>query len=190
MISKFDNKKDILLVLLYSKGITKQLNEPIIGRTRLVKMVFLFQKEIYPLFKKNIPLVEQNFYEFFPWNFGPFSKQVYDDLTFFKLRGFIRSTESKEEGLPEAAAEWNKWMSGLDLDEINEYSEEELTLTPYGENYTKGLYDLISDEQKEILTRFKKNLSNAPLRAILKYVYEKYPEQTDKSQILDDILGN
>ena len=42
--------KDLLLCFLYSPGQTNDINEPIVGRTKLTKMMYLFEKEIYPKF--------------------------------------------------------------------------------------------------------------------------------------------
>ena len=39
-----NNRKDILLLLLYSPGVTEQINEPIKGRTRILKILFIFKK--------------------------------------------------------------------------------------------------------------------------------------------------
>ena len=88
---RIDNRRDILLLLLYSPGVQDETNEPIVGRTRLVKMLFLFKTEAFKHFRGGTALNESEFYQFFPWNFGPFSSQVYDDLTFFTLRGFIEA---------------------------------------------------------------------------------------------------
>ena len=42
--SAINNRKDILLLLLYSPGVTEKYNEPIKGRTRILKMLFIFFK--------------------------------------------------------------------------------------------------------------------------------------------------
>ena len=69
---KIDNRKDFLLLLLYSDGVSKALNEPVVGRTRLTKMLFLFKQEILAKFRRgdeaDIP-----FYEFFRRSDGDFS---------------------------------------------------------------------------------------------------------------------
>lgn len=188
------NRKDLLLLLLYSPSRSEGINEPIVGRTRLVKMLFLFKRELLPLFEKGTDLTEENFYEFFPWNFGPFSSQVYDDLTFFTLRGFISTTSAQEETLPEAMAEWEKWLaqsgSSSSPDDSGEYEEEAITLTDPGVAFTKPLFDSLTATQKNALKEFKAKLSSAPLRAILKYVYTKYEETTAKSQIKGEVLGH
>ena len=188
---KVDNRKDILLLLLYSPGRTGSPNEPIIGRTRLTKMLFLFREEALHDFRHGTEVSTDNFYCFFPWNFGPFSSEVYDDLTFFILRGFIQSSESQEPSLPESADEWDKWLSevGEDMDEPSEYVEEEFTLTQKGVDFANTLYDGLSKNQKELLRLFKQKTSSVPLRALLHYVYKQYPDMIGKSTIKDEILG-
>ncbi len=187
-----DNRKDILLLLLFSPGSSGQINEPITGRTRLVKMLFLFRKEIWKQFKGNIPLTEDNLYEFFPWNFGPFSSQIYDDITFFILRGFIEVTLVKDDVLTESAEEWNFWLrTNGDDAEISEYQEEEFRLSsPKGIDFAQGLYSSLSENQKKILFEFKTRIVSTPLRALLRYVYRQYPDQTEKSRIKNDITSN
>lgn len=192
MPARINNRRDILLLLLYSPGATGQTNEPITGRTRLTKMLFLFKNEALPHFRKGTEITDENFYEFFAWKFGPFSSQVYDDLTFFVLRDFIGTSAAEEEGLPESAEEWNRWLSEAEdrvPSEVSEYQEEKFTLTPKGEAFARELYDTLSPSQKDLLKAFKTRISTAPLRAILKYVYRSYPGMTDESLIADDILG-
>lgn len=190
---KIDNRKDILLLFLYSPGITTEFNEPIVGRTKLVKGLFLFKEEALDHFKKGTHITKDNFYEFFAWDFGPFSKEIYDDITFFILNNFICTRASEQESLPEAAAEWNRWVdsSGINLDDNNiwEYQEEEFTLSePKGITFTKELYNSLSDSQKKILKEFKSKIISSSLRAIIRYVYKQYPDLITKSKIKDKIL--
>src|SRR3989304_180692 len=101
MANRIDNRKDLLLLLLFSPGRTSEANEPIVGRTRLMKMMFLFKEEAMSHFLRETDIPEGEFYEFFPWHFGPFSREVYDDLTFFLLRGFLEGNAVEEDALPE-----------------------------------------------------------------------------------------
>jgi len=193
MALSIDNRRDILLLLLYSPGRTKAYNEPIAGRTRLMKMLFLFKEEALPHFKEGTAITRENFYEYFPWNFGPFSRDVYDDLNFFELRGFIKREQSEEEAIQESAAEWERWvaMSRPDsaIEPISEYEEQVFSLTPKGEVFAAELYALLSAEQRRLLKEFKARLQSKPLRAILKYVYESYEDQTTHSRIRERIIG-
>lgn len=187
---KIDNRKDYLLLLLYSAGAQGHINEPVVGRTRLVKMLFLFRKEVLDRFQRG-DLSDIPFYEFYPWFFGPFSKQVYDDLKFFHLRGFVDERDKDEETSPESVAEWEHLVELEDNNDwtFTEYVEQEFYLTEKGCRFASKLYNQLSSSQKHILRDFKARTSTVPLRALLKYVYSQYPEATAKSKIRDDVLG-
>ncbi len=189
-----NNRKDILLLLLYSPGKGDSFNEPISGRTRLMKMLFIFQHEVWPVFKKNIEINSDDIYQFIPWLFGPFSREVYDDITFFMLRDFIESSPSQEILIEEALSEqeWEEDASGINFmlgtEKCGEYQEEEFKLTKKGEDYTSELYKTLSKSQCKLLKEFKNRTSTTPLRAILQYVYKKYPEHKKKSTIKEKVL--
>ena len=192
--AKIDNRRDILLLLLYAPGKSGVINEAIVGRTRLVKMLFLFKQEAMKHFRAGTEINDDNFYQFFAWDFGPFSSQVYDDLTFFILRGFVSSTAANEEPLPESAAEWQEWISlsgaSQNEEDIDPYEEEAFSLTEKGVAFTKQMYDLLSNAQRQLLQEFKARLATAPLRAILRYVYTTYPRMTEQSKIKEEVLGH
>ena len=192
--NKITNRKDFLLLLLYAKGKTDSFNESIIGRTRVVKMMFLFMKEVLRHFKKDTHVNEDNFYQFFPWHFGPFSQDIYDDITFFDFVGFLDIENSQDQRISESYNEWKMWMDEITLDEttnigdipffaINSPYEEKFKLTEKGEKYTESLYETLTSNQKELLNSFKLKLVSAPLRGILSYVYKRYPDMTTKSEI-------
>ncbi|HEX5883316.1 MAG TPA: hypothetical protein VFY67_02110 [Pyrinomonadaceae bacterium] len=190
---KVTNRKDILLLLLYTPGKTARFNEPIIGRTRLMKMLFLFREEALTHFRQGSDITTDNFYDFFPWDFGPFSSQVYDDLMFFILRGFIEPSPSSQEALPESEEEWAKWLdeSGADdtPEDFSPFEEQTFKLTLTGETFTKPMYEALSSSQQRLLKEFKAKLSSSPLRAILRYVYKKYPDQISQSKIREAVLA-
>lgn len=187
-MSKINSRKDILLLLFYSPGLTESFNEPIEGKTRLVKMIFIFKMELFNLFKKNIDLDVEKFYEFISWNYGPFSREIYDDLTFFLLTDFIQAVKSDNDMLPESAAEWDEWFTSIGFeneDAADIYTETKYQLTTRGVKYAEKIYNSLSETQKKILKSFKAKFLSLPPRAIIKYVYTKYPQFTDKSLIKD-----
>lgn len=190
-----NNKKDVLLLLLYSPGKSDAPNEPISGRTRVIKLMYLFKKEVLKHFKKGTEITDDNFYSFFAWNFGPFSTEIYDDLTFFMLQGFVEEKDCYDEpALPESEEEWEIWQetSGVsqEANRFDEYYEREYKLSNKGVNFVEmKLWPNLKNNQKRILREFKANLVDVPLRALVRYVYSNYPEDTAKSIIKDDILG-
>jgi|SRR6185295_4774874 len=183
------SRKDLLLVLLFSPGKEQIINEPIIGRTKLIKAIFLFNKEIWKKFKGDISMSDDMLYQFFPWNYGPFSKQVYDDITFFILSEFLRVEVTNGELIVEEAAEWSYWLddSGIES-EYNEFNEEAFKLTEKGVQFAESLYKGLTKNQQNLLQEFKSRIQSIPLRALLKYVYTTYPDQTVKSQIVNKIV--
>lgn len=190
---KINNRRDILLLLLYSPGRSDNSNEPVLGRTRLVKMLFLFREELLDSFRQGVDVNKENFYEFFPWHYGPFSRQVYDDITFFELRGFLAVESTDDDPDPESIEEWSAWADSgeyVTTDEMSEYTEEKFYLTDKGIDFTKTLYGLLSQSQKKLLQEFKVRITNVPLRALLQYVYTKYPSSTDRSRIRETVLGH
>lgn len=189
-----DNKKDLLLLFLYSPGTSNEINEPIKGRTRLSKLLFIFKKEGLEKFKRGTSVNEDNFYDFFPWNFGPFSSQVYNDLVFFHLRNFIEFSSSIVDGSDIAREELDYWdqITGAEYENdyvVNDYMEEEVKLTDVGLRYSEPLYNSLTYSQKNLLRLFKDKFNSAHLRSIIMYVYKRYPEYAVNSQIKDSILG-
>jgi len=188
--------KHILLLLLYSPGKTAEFNEPITGRIRIVKMMFLFDKEIKKSFFKDVDMELVSFPEFFPWNYGPFSRDVYNDIEFFINNGFIDTQLEAKEKTDMEMDEFEDWVKDYLFDD-----EEELLL-PYVRNVecfqlkSKGvgfikekMYSQLSDNQKEIIIKFKERINKATPQAILRYTYLKYPEYTSKSKIKEKVLG-
>ena len=187
---KIDNRKDILLLFLYSPGKLSESNEPVNGRTRLIKSLFLFKEEGLKHFKGNLDLNEDNFYKFFPWNFGPFSSEIYDDLNFFILNGFIEQTLTDNENSPEINSELEEWnnASGINFDE-NDFPDENFRLTERGTEFAKPLFLTLSESQRKFLKQFKSKMNSTPLLAINRYVYSTYPNFATKSKIKDKIFG-
>jgi hypothetical protein len=196
MDKKQINSKDLLLCFFYSPGQKREHNEPIIGRTKLTKMMFLFEKEIYSQFFKDE--IEIDLPEFKPYYFGPFSKQLFDDLAFFESIGMIKATdtvipispvdkveseEAYDVGIVDEFAE-----SSFDSDEIFEC---EYSLASSGLRYVEDkVWGLLSQKQKEKLQAFKSQINKISLDALLRYVYNKYPEETTQSKIANKYLSN
>ncbi len=188
--------KKLLLLLIYSPGMSDEINEPIKGRTRIVKMMFLFDQEIKKKFLKDSDIEEIEMPEFYAWDYGPFSKQVYDDIEFFINNGFIENKILKGEIDEAEEDEFLNWAEEFMFDNekdllLASYQEEEFKLTNQGLGFVDRtkLYADLTENQKSILKAFKASINKASLHAILRYVYLKYPEYTSKSKIKGRIIG-
>ena len=189
------NSKDLLLCFLYSPGQTNEYNEPIVGRTKLTKMMYLFEKQIYNKFFKDS--IEITLPDFQPYYFGPFSKQLFDDLTFFESVGLIIANETNiplsiadkiesENAFDESIIdEWNE----ATFDDEEEFFESSYMLSEGGMKYViEKVWDKFSQVQKDKLKAFKGQINAISLDALLKYVYTKYPEDAKKSLIADKYI--
>ena len=190
------SSKQLLLLMLYSPGVTEQVNEPIRGRTRIVKMMFLFEHEIKDKFMKASTIDEIEMPEFYPWDYGPFSRDVYDDIEFFINNGFVENRFLEDQAGRAEVDEFSAWVESYafddEKDDLSEHwNQEEFRLTELGRRYVeeKGLFEQLAANQKRILREFKSTINRASLEAILRYVYLKYPKYTEKSKIRGQIVG-
>lgn len=187
--------KDLLLCFLYSPGQENGINEPIVGRTKLTKMMFLFEKEIYNNFFKDG--VDITLPEFKAYYFGPFSRQLFEDLSFFKSIGIIQTretvipispadkVESEEVFDYDSSEDWNEAC----FDEPEKY-ELEYQLSKSGTRYVEdNVWTVLTPKQQEKLQAFKAQINKISLDALLRYVYNRYPEETTKSKIASKYLN-
>jgi uncharacterized protein YwgA len=191
-MGKVTNSKDLLMLLLAAKGAHGEDFEAISGRTRIVKMVFLFDKEIRRTFQLDSIVPDDALPEFQAYHFGPFSSDVYTDLEFLVEMEFVSAIETGGEPAgPEEAEEYDYWQT---VDEDTEdgsqgYPETVFSLTDIGREFVKeDQAGELSDAQWDALSRFKARCTSIPLRALLRYVYTKYPEYTSKSKIRGKVL--
>lgn len=192
---KISNSKDILLLLLYVEGKTRGVCEPIYGRTRIMKMMFLFEKEVYKKnnFDKYIP--QEKLTAFEPHKYGPFSIDIFRNMSFFINIGYIevRSNKDKEASIADIE-EFSRYLDEFIIaedesgEEFPTYEEQEFTLTEEGRQFTKALFDQLTEKQKESLINFKTRYNSSTLTSLLRYVYRTYPESAERSEIRSKIL--
>jgi len=189
--------RDVLLLFLYVPGVTDEENEPIRGRTRLMKMMFIFERELHKKFRFDQTIEESDLPEFSPWRYGPFSKDVFDYVEFFRRIGFVEVTDAcGDEPAVEDAEEYGQWVEEIALNEetdpsdYSDYTEESFRLTDRGMGFVKqsGLFDDLSDNQRSALREYKARFNRTSLYAILQYVYKEYPDMTPESEIKERIL--
>lgn len=188
MAKKQLNGADYLLLLLFLNN-----KQPILGAIRLTKMMFLFEKEIAPILKSK-GLDSENLPGFIAYNYGPFSKDVYEQIELFKGIKFIQVSNIKaEEEMAEVddleEAPFTDEMSnyGYSLNNDGKYYKYQILST--GERFVnERILPDITPEQIRILSDFKKKITSLTPKQILKYVYLKYPEYAENSLIKDEVL--
>nr|WP_016732103.1 conjugal transfer protein [Sulfolobus islandicus] len=143
-----NNSKYILGIL----KIAKELNIQVTA-TRIQKTVFLVEKEL----KLDLG------YNFIPFYFGPFSKELQDDIYKLSELGYVKIREEPVEDL----------ISGVIVGFKKIY---EINVTFDLSSLDKNFVDFVTEKLK------------MPLNSLLKYVYMKYPEYTVNSLIKDKIF--
>lgn len=186
-------KGDILLLLLYVDNCS-----PIRGRTRLQKVAFVFEKEIYEQYGFNKKLEKRTAspFEFKAHNYGPFSSKVFELMDFFVNINMV-TVQCDESSYEEAIESIDD--EDIIVDDLRELLlDEEATdfcrepvyyLSDTGKNYIEEkLIGYLSPEQENALERLKVSFNRYSLNKILKYIYSKYPEMAKESLIKKKIL--
>lgn len=181
---RVDNRKDAVLLLLYAPGASGKACEPIRGRTRLMKLAFLLQRKYD--FPKRAGI--SKYYEFEPYKFGPFSKDLYDDITFLENLGYIKATAIGVPSIAEISEDrriLEEWLIPDDTaDEIGAaFCEEEFTLTEKGAQFAAGLFDSLPREEQTALSEIKGRYGALPLTSLLRFVYKAYPESASETEL-------
>ena len=177
----------LLLLLLWASGKRGITGESIQGRVRIMKLLFLMKMDA------GLDRYVSDYYAFAPYKLGPFEKAVYDDLDALVERNLIerKPAEENQLGLESRLLKELEIEESIDFDRMK--SNAIYTLTDigkkYAQAYAKGAEKLdatIVDNIRYI----KSTWASQPLKRLLKYVYEKYPEYTTESEILEKVLAS
>ncbi len=133
--------------------------EPIDGRTRLQKMVFVVQQEL----AESGELNEHQRYEFFPYDYGPFSKELAESIDHMIEEGLIDEDEVEYDDDGNVKYFYELQPDGQEL------VEQELG-SPEIQNIVRKAGD--------IKRRFNEDLS---LPEVIDDVYAEYPEYAENS---------
>jgi uncharacterized protein YwgA len=178
------NKADLVLALLYADAGSSSQPSPVVGITRLEKLLFLLT--IDEGFLKDAPPTET--FSFVPFRMGPYTPEVYDEVDFLESLGLI-SKESSETRSATDAVHDDELFSDLVIDKYQKSAAqtsdeaEVFRLTEEGKNKALSAWRRLTEEEKAKLRRVKQAFNTMNLRQFLRYVYKKHPEYTTESEI-------
>jgi len=147
------HRKLLPLALMYADS-----QGTIEGRTRLQKMVFLLEQELKEQPERPI---DGDGYNFIPYDYGPFSRSLYDDIDWMSEEGLVN--DSKEE-MEDGQVKYNYEIT----EQGKEFVENQLP-TQEGQLISE-LARNIEGEYNDVL------LSN-----LIEEVYSEYPEYAENS---------
>ncbi|MDE0498622.1 MAG: hypothetical protein OXH86_14840 [Acidimicrobiaceae bacterium] len=173
---------DLVVLLMGAPSKVPALQNRIEGITRLEKLVFLLERESS---FGNI-LTEDT--EFKPYNFGPFSANVYKAVNYLSAYGLIEDSAKIADSREDS---WEQ-IRVIDDGHADPYATRVFALTDLGVEYYAALMEGLDDSTRRIdeLRKFKHQYAALPLRQLIRYVYNKYPDTTSNSLIRDEVLGN
>lgn len=205
------DRRELLVLLLHVTGSKGMDCEPIVGVTRLQKLLYLLKRE------HDIDKISRNYFTFEPYKFGPYASRLYDDIAFLENLDFIESggkplhmspSEDANLSLPPLVGLGEHSASRADIEEARagyEYligeereilHEEDLQervfrLTSKGsEAALEILQQIPSSERDALLLKLKEvkiRFGGLTLHQLLSYVYQRYPEQSVASEIIDRV---
>jgi hypothetical protein len=161
---------DLILLLLAAPAPEGSLR----GITRLEKLLFLAEQET-DLSKQ----VEDRF-QFEPYNYGPYSKGVYDSVELLEQAELV-TDERVYEGVPldeiEGASASDRELEGV---------ERRFALTTDGREVAAFLASQ-HPAVASALSGIKRRYGRIPLRQLIRYVYSHYPPYAEASLIRDSV---
>lgn len=140
---KLLSRQILPLLLLHSN------NTPVNGRTRMQKLIFLIERKL-----------DSNEYNFIPYDYGPFSKELYKDIDDLISEKYIEEIHEKFEG-----------------DILFKYR-----LTPDGKKLIRKLLQSPEIKKKfHTIEKVKSNYCYLNLHELIEKVYAEYPEYAENS---------
>jgi uncharacterized protein YwgA len=172
---------DDAVVLLLGAGVADGRTARIRGITRLEKLIFLLERET----RSKSWLTEDAQFE--PYNFGPFSRKVYDAVETLAAADII--TDSAQFARDDMDTWEAREVIGESPEGGNPYTSRDFALTDRGWKYFNALRNELKERDYDELVQFKAQFGVLPLRQLIRYVYSKYQNFTTKSLIRDQVMG-
>ena len=176
-----ENSMDLLLVLLYAPD---GKCEPIEGITRLQKLMFLLKQGVGP----NELINQAKDLNYIPYKMGPFSDQLNQDIQELNSAGLISTerlhytiTDDIDEGASSDTDYEDKAKEPKRVESVR------FALTDFGKQVSADLWGNMRQKQQKELSEFKRFFNSLTLRQLLIYVYEKFSDYTDKSEIKQNL---
>ncbi|OYR66490.1 DUF4065 domain-containing protein [Halorubrum ezzemoulense] len=160
-IDEIDRRTDVVFLLFH------HANE-VHGVTKVQKLLFLVEQEteFFQEYEEDIA------FNFAPYKMGPFSENVYTELEFLLSMGAISSHPMDE---PE--------ISMTD----SELRQKTFQITPKGEKIATQLSNQLEPEYDDELRDLVETYNDLPLRELLRYVYQTYPNFAVESEIITEL---
>jgi hypothetical protein len=164
------SKPELIALLLYVPGAQGRIGEPIVGSTRLMKIVFLLYEEA------NIKELKSTISTFVPFRFGPYDSEVFDAIEALKILCLVETNAEKR-------SQEKNTKTELTTDDQSSFK-----LTDQGITRVQRIAERVSPDLYRTVSNYKATYGKKPLSEILQYVYNKYPGFAARSEIAAQYL--
>lgn len=183
-------RRALLLLLIGAPGARNEVGEPIFGVTRLQKLLFLLKKE-YDVEKY------LQAYDFQAWRFGPFAKELYDDLEFLENLGLIVAQpfgpQTYQEEWEEDLMDKQIFLSSQEEAEAefdaDDFQGKAYRLTDEGIEKYHAVKNQMRNQEIDVdslmaaTTEVKSAYGEMPLTRLISFVYGRYPDYAEQSEL-------
>ena len=166
---------DLVLLMLLAPGAGPASENRVNGITRLEKLLFLADRE------SPLPSLVSDPLVFKPYNYGPYSKAIYEAVDLLEDVGLVReefAVDGRALDAMEAASVTAESVDGV---------ERRFHLTQDGVLVARRLADA-APQLTAVMQDVKKRFDHLSLRELIQYVYRRYPEYAAESLIRDRFL--
>lgn len=166
---------DLVLLLLQAVTDAPAARNQIHGITRLEKLLFLAEQE------EDISKQVKDAFIFKPYDYGPYSKEIYEAVELLEEAGLLREErvfEGRSLDEMEEAVATNSEPEGV---------ERRFFLTNEG----AAVAQLLAKEHPEVsssLSLIKNRYARMSLSSLIRYVYGRYPKFAEASTIRGEVL--
>jgi len=177
---RLENRIDVVLALLGAGGVTEHEAEPVVGITRLMKLLFLLQEEAG--IKEAL---REEYFDFQPYDAGPFDARVYDAIEFLKDLKLVEAERTPQSAVEDAVERSHVVEQvGIDAEDDDQYTPPEaFRLTRIGQDVARQLLEKMPEDTRRMLEQVKRQYNVMPLRDLLRHVYTRYPSSATRSKI-------
>lgn len=171
---RIDGRQDLLLLALYAPGREGWPGEGVQGMTRLQKLLFLMQKEAG---LENLPPTGTEGYRFRPFDYGPFTPEIYEDIDVFEQLGIVKVEPAPHMEDPDARVRAREALEGKPIPAAYH-------LTDPGRQLAERLRRDVPHDVWIKVVALKREATGTPLKAFLRRVYQDHPQYAVRSKIL------
>lgn len=173
-INSIDRPTDAAFLLFH-------IAEEVEGITKIQKLLFIIEEET--IFGEKYGREIE--FDFNPYKMGPFSAQVYDEISLL-----LNMNAIEKQDMNKSRSDAWEFEQYTEEKSSNELANKKFTITEKGKKIGRELEEYLDEDVFEDLESTIEEMNSLSLDGLLEYVYTEYPDMTTKSEIKDQVLNH